>query len=359
MIKLNETPVRTSRNFNINNIKLDNIIIPETINVFNNVKIDHESLITGANTNLNTKSDNNKQVDIKYGLSKELIQQVINNHNKKIDLKIDSKENTKRIVNFKFDKENLQLVEQINIEAEENSESTIIIKYESEDNISAYHNGIIDIKTHENAKLDIIIVNLMNDTSNNFLTIQSHLNENSKINCNIIDFGGQNSITNYYSNLIGDNSDNQINTIYLGTNNQVFDINYIAELYGKKANVNIEVQGALKDKAKKHFKGTIDFKKGCKKAKGNENESCMLLSNTSKSLALPMLLCSEEEVEGNHSCSSGKVSEKELFYIMSRGFSLKEAIKLLVRAKFNSIIQKINDEELQNTILNEIDRRIK
>lgn len=358
MIKLNETPVRTSRNFNINNIKLENIVIPETINDFNNVKIDDECLIAGSNTNLNTKSDN-KQVDIKYGLSKELTQQVINNHNKKIDLKIDYKEKTKRIVDFKFDKENLQLVEQINIEAEENSESTIIIKYESEDNIPAYHNGIIDIKTHENAKLDIIIVNLMNGTSNNFLTIQSRLNENSKINCNIIDFGGQNSITNYYSNLLGDNSDNQINTIYLGTNNQVFDINYIAELYGKKSNVNIEVQGALKDKAKKHFKGTIDFKKGCKKAKGNENESCMLLSNTSKSLALPMLLCSEEEVEGNHSCSSGKVSEKELFYIMSRGFSLKEAIKLLVRAKFNSIIQKINDEELQNTILNEIDRRIK
>ena len=29
MIKLNETPVRTARNFNINNIKLENIEIPE------------------------------------------------------------------------------------------------------------------------------------------------------------------------------------------------------------------------------------------------------------------------------------------------------------------------------------------
>ena len=54
-------------------------------------------------------------------------------------------------------------------------------------------------------------------------------------------------------------------------------MNYIAELYGEKSNIDIEVQGALKDNAKKNFKGTIDFKKGCKKATGNENENCMLL----------------------------------------------------------------------------------
>ena len=114
----------------------------------------------------------------------------------------------------------------------------------------------------------------------------------------------------------------------------------------------------LKDKAKKHFKGTIDFKKGCKKSTGNENESCMLLSDTARSLALPMLLCSEEEVEGNHSSSAGKIGEKELFYIMSRGFELKEAMKLMVRARFNKILSNIKNEELKNEIIGEIDKRL-
>ena len=135
-------------------------------------------------------------------------------------------------------------------------------------------------------------------------------------------------------------------------------MNYIAELRGKKSNIDIEVQGALKDTAKKHFKGTIDFKKGCKKATGNENEACMLLSDTAKSIALPMLLCSEEDVEGNHSSSAGKIGEKELFYIMSRGFELKEAMKLMVRAKFNKILANIKNVELVEEILNEIDKRL-
>lgn len=84
----------------------------------------------------------------------------------------------------------------------------------------------------------------------------------------------------------------------------------------------------------------------------------MLLSDTAKSLALPMLLCSEEEVEGNHASSAGKVGEKELFYIMSRGFNEKEAMKLLVRAKFNNIIQNIKNQELRDEILEEIDNRL-
>ena len=204
----------------------------------------------------------------------------------------------------------------------------------------------------------LIIINLLSQNSNNFLSIQNTFAENADAKFTIVDFGGKNSITNYYSNLIGDCSNNILNTIYLEKENQLFDLNYIGELRGKKSNIDIDVQGALKDNARKHFKGTIDFKRGCKKAKGNENEACMLLSDKAKSLALPMLLCSEEDVEGNHSTSAGKIEEKELFYIMSRGFELKEAMKLMVRARFNKILENIKNEELKEKILQEIDKRL-
>ena len=165
-------------------------------------------------------------------------------------------------------------------------------------------------------------------------------------------------MSNYYSNIIGNNANNVLKTIYLGKDKQIKDLNYIAELRGEKSNIDIDVQGALNDEAKKNFKGTIDFKRGCKKSKGNENESCMLLSNRAKSIALPMLLCTEEDVEGNHSTSSGKVDEKQLFYIMARGISYKEAVKLIVKSKFNKIIETVQDSELKEEILKEIDERL-
>ena len=355
MIKLNETPVRTARNFRINNMKLENIEVPEVIPTFENV------IIIGDTSKINIEQNaDNTNTDLVYGLSEELTNQVKHGANQKIKLNINSNQNEKSEaeIDFKFDDENTVLIDNIEITANENTKSTVIIKYTSNQENESYHNGIIKSKAEKNAELNIILVNLMNTKSNNFLAIENEFEENAKINYTIVDFGGKHSITNYYSNLLGDNCDNQLNTIYLGKENQVFDLNYIGELRGKKSNIDIEVQGALKDTSKKHFKGTIDFKKGCKKATGNENEACMLLSDTAKSIALPMLLCSEEEVEGNHSSSAGKIGEKELFYIMSRGFEFKEAMKLMVRARFNQILEKIEKKELREEILQEIDKRL-
>ena len=343
-LKLNETPVRTSRNFLINNIKLENVVIPEKLEMFQNV------MVTGTES---FNKDINKQ-HLNYGLSEELEENVFYKANSQIAINVKENDNIK--VTYDFDDDNLQLVNQIDICATGNA--NIIIEYKSSTNKECFHNGVIKVFAKENAKLNITVINLLNSNSEHFEAMENILEDNSDLNYTIIDIGGKNSIQNYYSNIIGKSAKNDLKTIYLGSENQIKDINYIAELRGQKSFVDIDVQGALKENAKKNFKGTIDFKKGCKKAKGNENEFCMLLSEKAKSLALPMLLCTEDDVEGNHSTASGKVDKEQLFYIMTRGLSYKEAVKLIVRANFNKTIERLLDEEVNQNIIKEIDERL-
>ena len=52
-LKLNETPVRTAKNFRINNIKLENIEIPEVIPEFENITI------TGDKSKIDIKQNAN------------------------------------------------------------------------------------------------------------------------------------------------------------------------------------------------------------------------------------------------------------------------------------------------------------
>lgn len=351
MIKLNETPVRTARNFNINNIKIENIEFPENISTFENVQLYLESSKDKAEFSKNDMS-------LTYGLGETFYRQVTNNSNYELKIDINSKMKNLITLDFNFDENNSNLIESIYIHAMENTRSNIVIKYKSLGDLKCFHNGIIKLKAEKNSEVNIVFVNCLNTVSNNFLSIENEILEDAKVNSTIIDMGGKHSVSNYYSNILGNKANNKLNTIYLGKENQIFDLNYIAELRGEKSNVDFEVQGALKDNSKKHFKGTIDFKRGAKKATGNENEACMLLSDNARSLALPMLLCSEEDVEGNHSTSSGKVGDKELFYIMSRGFDEKSAMKLIVRAKFNKILETIKHQELKNEILYEIDKRL-
>lgn len=349
MMKLNETPVRTSRNFGINNIKLEDIELPENLQDFENVEI------ISKNASITTIEKKDLRKNLTYGNGKILEEKVLENANS--TLKIHTTEKQENIkITYTFDDNNLNLVNQIEIEASRNV--NVIIEYKSNTDKKCFHNGIIRTIASKNAKVHITIVNLLNDLSDNFESIENEIEENANVAYTIIDIGGKTSISNYYSNILGENGQNDLKTIYLGGKNQLKDINYIAELRGKKSSIDIDVQGALKDNAKKNFKGTIDFKKGCKKAIGNENEYCMLLSNTAKSIALPMLLCTEDDVVGNHSTASGKVDEKELFYIMSRGISYTEAIKLIVRAKFNKILERLTDENLKEEVLSQIDKRL-
>ena len=344
-LKVNDTPVRTARNFKINNIEVE-LNLPEKIAEFKNVEI------------INDKSNIDSEVSnlpLTYGNGKILEELNYETANSKIRIQTSNKkENIK--IRYNFDDNNLNLINQIEIIA--NGDTNVIIEYKSQTSQKCLHNGIIRTIANENAKLNVTIINLLNENSDNFEAIENRLEKNSKVKYTIIDIGGKTSVSNYYSNIIGENADNDLKSIYLGIGEQRKDINYIAELRGTKTNIDIDVQGALKDSAKKNFKGTIDFKKGSKKAKGNENEYCMLLSDKAKSIALPMLLCTEEDVEGNHSTASGKVDEKQLFYIMTRGISYKEAVKLIVKSKFNKIIERIADEELKSEILSEIDKRL-
>ncbi len=69
-----------------------------------------------------------------------------------------------------------------------------------------------------------------------------------------------------------------------------------------------------------------------------------------------MLLCTEEDVQGNHSTAAGKIDSKKLFYLMTRGLSKADSERLIVKAQFNSVLEKIENEEIRNEILKEIDK---
>ena len=346
-VVLNETPKMTSKSFGINNIE---------INDFKNHKIKE---FTNVNIKSSVKIENkNVFFDPKFSIGSILVNE-LNNAN--INLYINIEKEIKEPINIEFtlDKTQNILVDNIYINANENSKANIILKYRTANpKLEAYHNGVCQVVAQKGADITVTVLNLLNSNSQNYYSMNNIVGGNANLQYIIADFGGNKTISNYYSKLEGDMANNNVSTMYLGTEEQLLDINYLSEVYSKKGNINIEVCGALKDNAKKNFKGTIDFKTGCKKAKGNENEYCMLLSKNAKSKALPMLLCSEEDVQGTHSNSAGKIDEEKLYYVMTRGISKSQAQKLIVKAKFNSVLQNIKQEELKNEILYEINKKL-
>lgn len=188
-LKLNETPVRTSRNFNINNIRIKEVEINKVSNAFSGTEV------IGAGKVKNVVSD----FELAYGVGKDIENEVRKNANQIIQIYVQDGEDVK-IIND-FDSDNMDLIDNIEIIANEGIRANVIIKYKSRDDGYFYHNGVIRIKAKANSNVNITIVNLLNTNSNNFISIENVLDESASVNYNIVDFGGKHSITNYYSNL--------------------------------------------------------------------------------------------------------------------------------------------------------------
>ena len=173
-ITLNNTPVRTSKSFGINNIKLENVIIPEKINEYQNLKIQNE------NSNVLITEDV-ENFDITYGVGNDLVEQVKNNSNKKLKIEINGKNEEPVILDFKLDEDNKELVENIVIIAKEGSKADITIKFSQDAKSEYYHNGILNIVAKENSNLNINLINLLGDITNNFHTIENNIDDKADV----------------------------------------------------------------------------------------------------------------------------------------------------------------------------------
>ena len=231
----------------------------------------------------------------------------------------------------------------------------IILFYESKDPKEHFHFLNLDMNITKNT--NITIVNLLNENSYHFISIEGTVQKNATLTTNIIDIGSKVQINRVEMETL-EEGNNQLNHIYMGKNNDVIDINYHLKNEEKKSINRIEVQGVLNDHAKKHFKGTIDFISGCSESIGEENENCVLLSDTCISRSLPMLMCGEENVVGAHSVSSGKIEEDKLFYLQSRGLSKKESEKIIIQSNFGKVLENITNETLKESLYQKIESLI-
>ena len=142
---------------------------------------------------------------------------------------------------------------------------------------------------------------------------------------------------------------------YLGQKQQTVDLNLAVNHWGQNTTSDISASGALKDDAQKIFRGTIDFKKGCTGSVGSEQETVLMLGDGAVNKTVPLILCAEENVVGNHGATIGELDEDTLFYFESRGISAAQAENIMARAAIERLARTLGAEEAQSAILAQLE----
>ena len=207
------------------------------------------------------------------------------------------------------------------------------------------HTGLSAVQTklilEKDAKVTLVQIirkTVLND-------IGAKVADGAKLSVIHLFLGGDRVYNGCKAELIGKKSNFTADIAYTVADDCVLDMNYVALHEGKKSVSEIRTDGVLHENARKLFRGTIDFKKGAAGAVGNEKEDVLLLDDDVVNQTIPLILCAEEDVEGNHGATIGKLDEDLVFYLESRGMALAEIYKMMAKARIDAVLRFVPDEK--------------
>lgn len=259
---------------------------------------------------------------------------------------------------YACDEQNPTLLDETFILMGRKSKASFVIQYEGQTESPLFHCGVLRVMAGEEANAQIIRTQMFAERDTHIDYVSARVDARANISVIVADLGAKQTVGNINIELLGDESEAAIDSLFLGAGTRRLDYNYRIALHGKRARAEIQGHGVLLDRCKKLFRGTIDFLRGASGSKGSESEYVVLLSKESRNLSVPLLLCAEEDVEGAHAASAGKIDEKKLFYLMTRGLSEQEAKKLIAEAEFAPVVEKIPDENLRGQISARVKRSL-
>lgn len=242
------------------------------------------------------------------------------------------------------------------IKAEEGSSVTVIMRYRSPKNAGGTQILRTICDAEKNAFIHLVKVQLLGDGFVQVDDIGTTCAEGGRVELTHLILGGKETYTGAAGTLPSFGGSFKADTAYLCRAEQKLDMNYVARQIGKKTDCQMSAKGTLRGRAAKTYRGSIDFINGCAGSTGNEYEEVLLLSPDVVNKSIPLILCGEEDIAGEHGSTIGKLGEDTLFYMQSRGIGKPEAEKLMVRAKVSSVASLIPDEgtvELINTYMDE------
>ena len=141
--------------------------------------------------------------------------------------------------------------------------------------------------------------------------------------------------------MMGAGSTARISGLIIGDGKQHFDFQSLQDHFAPNCMSDLLVKGALRDEAVSVYSGLIKIRKDAQHSDAYQANRSLILSPKAKADSIPKLEIEANDVRCTHGATMGQVDADQLFYLQSRGFSLKEAQNTLVHGFFQPVIDRI------------------
>lgn len=154
-----------------------------------------------------------------------------------------------------------------------------------------------------------------------------------------------------FTNVNGKNCHSELNGVFAPTEKQHFDNHTIINHFVADCKSFENYKGVIKESGVGVFNGKVIVHQDAQKIEAFQKNNNILLDDESKIYSKPELEIYADDVRCSHGSTTGRFDEEALFYLRSRGISVKKSLELMTLGFINEVIEKSNDSAYKEFVL--------
>lgn len=240
-----------------------------------------------------------------------------------------------------------------------NSEATFIDEYASPAGEGqALHNGAIELIVGDGASLHYASLQDFGSNVWQFNHERGRVGRDGKLDWITSVMGTRLTKAFQTSELDAPGAWARMSGIFFANGRQHIDLDTEQNHNAADTTSDLLYKGALKDHARTVWQGMIKALPDSQRIDGFQANRNLMLDKTARADSIPGLEIQADDVRCTHASTVGKLDEEEVFYLMSRGITRPEAIRMVIQGFFDPVMQRIPFEGVRVRIFDRILQKV-
>jgi Fe-S cluster assembly protein SufB len=203
------------------------------------------------------------------------------------------------------------------------------------------HSAVVELVALEDATIRYTTIQNWSTNVYNLVTKRAFAYKNARVEWIDGNLGSKLTMKYPAIYLLDEGAHGEVISVAFAGKGQIQDAGAKIIHAAKNTTSQITSKSVSKDGGKTTYRGLLRIDKGCKDVKSSVVCDALILDEKSSSDTVPTMIINEKDVSVGHEASVGKVSEEQLFYLMSRGFSEEAALGMIVRGFMDAFVKKL------------------
>jgi Fe-S cluster assembly protein SufD len=223
---------------------------------------------------------------------------------------------------------------------------------------SGLHVGSIELIVEPLARLRYVNLQNWGHEVWHFAHQKAQVAREGRLQWTIGALGGRLAKVNQHVAMTGPDAEVQVNGVMFTEGRQHLSYNTYQHHQSAYCKSDLLYKAALQDRSRTVWRGMIKVDRDAQRTNAYQRNDNLMLSRDARADSIPGLEIEADDVRCTHGSTSGRVDEQQVFYAMTRGYTRREAVRMIVAGFFQQVFDRITIESVRDALGEAIGRRV-